>query len=410
MGNICLNICNVLLYVAQVDTTSAPAKSMIIENVNLFWDCPAPLNPGVAETPVEVNTTVIKESSLNTNSMKVPLLSGLNFRVRSGQLCVIVGRTGSGKTGLMNALIGDLPIDEGTLSVNGTVGYAAQTPWIQNATVRDNILFGSNFDPEWYDTVIEACALRSDFEILRAGDLTEIGEKGINLSGGQKQRIAIARAVYQQNDIYLLDDCLSAVDADVSHHIFSKCIQGLLKDKVVILVTHNVNLAKHADVMVALEAAGKDGIGGHMKFSGDPQSLQGQDILQVHAALVEAQRRTADEAVEKGNELSQTTSSEFGGGVGKQSSTKKTLHEQHDVSSSEQSDIDDDAQVTRKKKKKKKADKLVKKENQETGSVGIAVYLAYLKVTKHHVNLIPLCTLKAMLQAFLNSFLLCVVV
>ena len=122
----------------------------------------------------------------------------------------------------------------GQVNINGSISYVAQQAWIQNETVRNNIIFGKNFDRDLYDHVIESCALISDLKILAAGDMTEIGEKGINLSGGQKQRISLARAVYSNSDIYLLDDALSAVDAHVGKHIFDNVIgpKGMLKEKV----------------------------------------------------------------------------------------------------------------------------------------------------------------------------------
>lgn len=122
----------------------------------------------------------------------------------------------------------------GQVSVNGTISYVAQQAWIQNETVRNNILFGKEMNKELYEKVLESCALVNDLKILPAGDMTEIGERGINLSGGQKQRISLARAVYSNLDIYLLDDTLSAVDAHVGKHIFTNVIgpNGMLKDKV----------------------------------------------------------------------------------------------------------------------------------------------------------------------------------
>ena len=131
----------------------------------------------------------------------------------------------------------------------------AQTAWIQNATLRDNILFGSPFNQQRYDEVIEACALTQDLQILVAGDQTEIGEKGINLSGGQKQRVALARAVYADSDIYLFDDPLSAVDSHVGKHIFKKVVgkHGLLSNKTRVLVTHGVHWLPRVDTILVID-------------------------------------------------------------------------------------------------------------------------------------------------------------
>ena len=129
---------------------------------------------------------------------------------------------------------------DGRINVNGSVAYVPQQAWIQNATLKYNVIFGQKMSPPVYRKVVDACALRSDFDILMNGDMTEIGEKGINLSGGQKQRVSVARAVYSNRDIYLLDDPLSAVDSHVGKHIFEQVIgpQGLLKNKTRVLVTN----------------------------------------------------------------------------------------------------------------------------------------------------------------------------
>lgn len=137
----------------------------------------------------------------------------------------------------------------------GTIAYIPQQAWIQNATLRDNILFGKPFDKVLYNRVIEACALTQDFQMLPAGDQTEIGEKGINLSGGQKQRVSLARAVYHNSDIYLFDDPLSAVDSHVGKHIFDNLIgpQGVLNAKTRILVTHGISFLPKMDYIIVLQ-------------------------------------------------------------------------------------------------------------------------------------------------------------
>lgn len=133
------------------------------------------------------------------------------------------------------------PFSTPCVSTVGRIAYAAQEPWIQNCTLRENICFGYPFVQSWYDLVVDVCSLRQDIEALPAKDFTEIGEKGVNLSGGQKQRVALARAVYVQADLYLLDDCLSAVDAQVATEIFSRCICGVLKNRTVLLITHKLH-------------------------------------------------------------------------------------------------------------------------------------------------------------------------
>ena len=147
-----------------------------------------------------------------------------------------MGQVGAGKSSLLSALLGEMHRmnEKGSMSIDGRVAYVPQQAWIQNATVRSNILFGKAFDQAKYDRVVDACAMRVDFDIMAHGDRTEIGDKGINLSGGQKQRISLARALYSDADIYVLDDPLSAVDAHVGKSIFENVIgpDGLMKNKV----------------------------------------------------------------------------------------------------------------------------------------------------------------------------------
>ncbi len=145
-----------------------------------------------------------------------------------------MGKVGSGKSSILSSLLGEMNKFKGKVYLNGSVSYVPQQAWIQNATLKDNILFGREFNSKHYHEIIETCALATDLNILPAGDRTEIGEKGINLSGGQKQRISLARAVYNESDIFLLDDPLSAVDAHVGKHIFDNVVgpNGILKNKV----------------------------------------------------------------------------------------------------------------------------------------------------------------------------------
>lgn len=147
----------------------------------------------------------------------------------------IVGAVGSGKSSLLSGLLGEMHKHSGRMNTHGSMAYVSQQAWIQNATLKNNILFESELDEEKYQNVLEACALRTDLNILPAGDATEIGEKGINLSGGQKQRVSLSRAVYNDADIYMLDDPLSAVDSHVGKHIFQEVLgpRGLLKAKVI---------------------------------------------------------------------------------------------------------------------------------------------------------------------------------
>nr|XP_056705308.1 ATP-binding cassette sub-family C member 2 [Euleptes europaea] len=180
----------------------------------------------------------------------------ITLKIPHGHLVAVVGAVGSGKSSLLSAMLGEMENIKGHINIQGSVAYVPQQAWIQNATLKDNILFGSPLDEARYQQVLEACALLPDLQLLPGGDLTEIGEKGINLSGGQKQRVSLARAVYNNADIYLLDDPLSAVDSHVGRHIFDKVLgpDGLLQHKTRILVTHSLNFLAQVDDIVMLVA------------------------------------------------------------------------------------------------------------------------------------------------------------
>ncbi|XP_010799596.1 ATP-binding cassette sub-family C member 5 isoform X2 [Bos indicus] len=170
-----------------------------------------------------------------------------------GKLVGICGSVGSGKTSLISSILGQMTLLEGSIAVNGTFAYVAQQAWILNATLRDNILFGKEFDEERYNSVLNCCCLRPDLAILPHSDLTEIGERGANLSGGQRQRISLARALYSDRDIYILDDPLSALDAHVGNHIFNSAIQKHLKSKTVLFITHQLQYLADCDEVIFMK-------------------------------------------------------------------------------------------------------------------------------------------------------------
>uniref|UniRef100_A0A8C5JW82 MRP2 protein n=1 Tax=Junco hyemalis TaxID=40217 RepID=A0A8C5JW82_JUNHY len=174
--------------------------------------------------------------------------------ITPGSLVAVVGPVGSGKSSLVSAMLGEMENIKGHINIQGSLAYVPQQAWIQNATLKDNIIFGSEVDEARYQQVLKACALLPDLELLPAGDQTEIGEKGINLSGGQKQRVSLARAVYSDADIYVLDDPLSAVDAHVGKYLFEHVLgpKGLLQKKTRILVTHSISFLPQVDNIVVL--------------------------------------------------------------------------------------------------------------------------------------------------------------
>ncbi|XP_056008627.1 ATP-binding cassette sub-family C member 3-like [Ostrea edulis] len=180
------------------------------------------------------------------------LLKEVNIAIPEGGLVAVVGQVGQGKSSLLSAILGEMIKIKGKVCVKGSIAYVPQQAWIQNATIQDNILFGNKMDEKRYHEVLGACALTQDLNVLPAGDQTEIGERGINLSGGQKQRVSLARAVYSDRDVYLLDDPLSAVDSYVGSHIFDEVIgsSGLLKDKTCIMVTHGIQWLPKVDNII----------------------------------------------------------------------------------------------------------------------------------------------------------------
>uniref|UniRef100_A0A8C1G2F2 ATP-binding cassette, sub-family C (CFTR/MRP), member 6a n=1 Tax=Cyprinus carpio carpio TaxID=630221 RepID=A0A8C1G2F2_CYPCA len=200
-----------------------------------------------------IDGVVIDNGTFSWSKDSTPCLRRINVKGQRGSLVAVVGHVGSGKSSLLSAMLGEMEKKSG--HVTGSVAYVPQQAWIQNATLKDNILFGHERKDSWYQSVLEACALLPDLGILPARDATEIGEKGLNLSGGQKQRVSLARAVYRKADIYLLDDPLSAVDAHVGQHIFEKVIgpNGVLKNKTRILVTHGLSFLPQADLILVME-------------------------------------------------------------------------------------------------------------------------------------------------------------
>jgi len=169
-------------------------------------------------------------------------LKDILFRARKGELTAIVGDVGSGKSSLLAALLGQMQLVNGDSKVCGSISYTPQEAWLLNMTLRENILFGSEYEEAKYREVIKVCALNRDLSLMPDGDRTEIGERGINLSGGQRQRISLARCVYKLADVVLLDDPLSAVDQKVGKHIFNQCIKKFLNDKTVLFVTHQLQV------------------------------------------------------------------------------------------------------------------------------------------------------------------------
>ncbi|XP_057310387.1 ATP-binding cassette sub-family C member 4-like [Hydractinia symbiolongicarpus] len=212
-------------------------------------------------------------------------------------LVMIVGTVGTGKSSILMAAMNELYVKKGNIIKNGSLGYAAQQAWIFSGTLRSNVLFGQEFDKKRYEKTITACALKQDLESFAKGDLTLVGERGVSLSGGQKARISLARAVYSNADIYLLDDPLSAVDAKVGKYIFEKCIRGLLRNKVVILATHQIQYLQHATNIVCLKEDSST-----VASSVHELSEKGVNLVSILDSESQEKRQNHDAAIEAEDE------------------------------------------------------------------------------------------------------------
>ncbi|GLT55634.1 hypothetical protein SLA2020_287380 [Shorea laevis] len=242
----------------------------------------------------DLNSNVIERLPSGTSDIAIEIVDGnfswdlsstnvalkdINLKVHHGMKVAVSGIVGSGKSSFLSCILGEIPKITGTVKLCGLKAYVAQSPWIQSGSIQENILFGKGMDKQRYEMVLEACALKRDLEILPFGDQTVIGERGINLSGGQKQRIQIARALYQDADIYLFDDPFSAVDAHTGSHLFKEVLLGILKSKTVIYVTHQVEFLSAADLILVM----KDGrITQAGKY--DEILCQGTDLMELVGA------------------------------------------------------------------------------------------------------------------------------
>ncbi|KAL2892659.1 ABC transporter C family member 9 [Bienertia sinuspersici] len=290
--------------------------------------------------------------------------------VKRGMRVAICGTVGSGKSSLLSGIIGEIPKISGTVKISGSKAYVSQSPWILTGNIRENILFGKPYDAAKYDRTVEACALLKDFELFSHGDLTEIGERGINMSGGQKQRIQIARAVYQDADIYLLDDPFSAVDAHTGSQLFQECLMGVLRDKTIFYVTHQVEFLPAADLILVM----KDG---KISEAGSFQELLKQNI--GFEVLVGAHSQALESVLK------------VEGTSGRASQSAISLP-QNGNSSAEQIQTKDEGEDKLSPEMKAKEGRLIQDEEREKGSIGKEVYWAYLTIVKGGI-LVPVIIL-----------------
>ncbi|XP_070557456.1 ATP-binding cassette sub-family C member 9-like [Ptychodera flava] len=289
---------------------------------------------------------------------------------------MIVGLVGSGKSSLLSAMLGEMITTSGTVLFDrgkSKVSYGAQKAWIQNATFRENIVFGEPYDHERYHTVIKACALQPDLDILPAGDMTEIGEKGINLSGGQKQRISIARAFYNRSDIVILDDPLAALDVHVGSHVLYEGIINLLlqENRTVLLVTHQLQYLNYANKVIAMEN-GKILRQGNLKDIKKHEPALYAEWMKTITLISESDRESASDqdTIEERRKLVESIS--------------KSTEKEHKVTDGEEG-------------------KFIEKEERERGSVSWRVYWAYVKAMHVPMAVLTLFLLVAQATALMGT-------
>jgi ABC-type multidrug transport system fused ATPase/permease subunit len=282
--------------------------SLLVKDANNINNCSDTEKKDEEKKDVE---KVEEKKSSEDNKLK-KILKNVNFEVKKGELIAIVGEVGAGKSSLLQAILNNMIVidedeDENNnndikishidnnnknskkpkIIVNGEISYVSQISWIENDTLKNNVLFNQPYESEKYDKIIEISELKPDLEMLVGGDLTEIGEKGINLSGGQKARVSIARALYTEKDIYIFDDPISALDAYVGEKIMKKCILDYLKNKTRILVTHALQYLKFVDRIVILK-------GGRITWDGTYHELIEQEFYS-EMSLKLASHKNAEE-------------------------------------------------------------------------------------------------------------------
>ncbi|CAK9166895.1 unnamed protein product [Ilex paraguariensis] len=308
-------------------------------------------------------------------------LKDINLRVSRGMRVAVCGTVGSGKSSLISSILGEMPKISGAIMLSGTKAYVAQSPWIQSGKIEENILFGKEMDREQYEKVLEACSLKKDLEILSFGDQTVIGERGINLSGGQKQRIQIARALYQDADIYLFDDPFSAVDAHTGSHLFKECLLGLLGTKTVVYVTHQVEFLPAADLILVMK-------NGRISQAGKYEDIlnSGSDFMELVGAHKEA--LLVLDSVETRSGSGKSNISEEVDGIGE---AKKVLKDEKTAVG--QNGKADDVGGPK--------GQLVQEEEREKGKVGFSVYWKYI-TTAYGGALVPFILLAQVLFQLLQ--------
>ncbi|KAG7167512.1 Multidrug resistance-associated protein 1-like 3, partial [Homarus americanus] len=336
----------------------------------------------------------LNADELDPNNVSRDNTENINLDVKESSLVAVVGTVGAGKSSLCSAILGEMEKQSGRVNIKGSIAYVSQQAWIQNSTLENNILFNYKKDDDRYNSCIRACALVSDLEMLPGGDQTEIGEKGINLSGGQKQRVSLARAVYADTDVYLLDDPLSAVDSHVGKHIFEQVIgpEGLLKGKTRILVTHGITYLPQVDKIVVLKNGVVTEEGSYTELLN--KKGQFQEFLLEYIS----QKAEEDDLLEDLEDIKLQLESKIGReALQRQISRKREESESESCDPSKNNEIIKRGSVKRTKTqsesekakpaisqppqppKNESGQKLIETEKAQTGTVGVKVYGYYIR-------------------------------
>ncbi|XP_069753242.1 ATP-binding cassette sub-family C member 5 isoform X3 [Narcine bancroftii] len=255
-----------------------------------------------------------------TNPRLQRTLHNINLSIEKGKLVGICGSVGSGKTSLISAVLGQMTLMEGSIAVDGNFAYVAQQAWMQSTTIRENILFNKTYNEERYNNVLAACCLRQDLAVLSSGDMTQVGEHGANLSGGQRQRISLARALYSERSIYILDDPLSALDAHVGNHIFNNAIKKQLNLKTVLFITHQLQYLVNCDEVLLMKDGSITERGSHeelMVLNGDYAAMFNNLQLGDNPHIEVKNKKNVNSSLKKTQDKGQT------GSVKKERNAKK---------------------------------------------------------------------------------------
>ncbi|XP_042003812.1 ABC transporter C family member 5-like [Salvia splendens] len=315
-----------------------------------------------------------------------PTLSNIHVKVEKGMRVAVCGVVGSGKSSFLSCILGEIPKISGEVRICGSAAYVSQSAWIQSGNIEENILFGSPMDKAKYKSVIQACSLKKDLELFSHGDQTIIGDRGINLSGGQKQRVQLARALYQDADIYLLDDPFSAVDAHTGSELFKEYILTALATKTVIFVTHQVEFLPAADLILVMREGQiiQAGIYDELLQAGTDFST----LVEAHHEAIEAMDfcNLVSEESDENDHLKSLLTVE-NSNLASNSITGLAKEVQEGVSSSEKKAIKEKKKAKRSRKKQ-----LVQDEERERGRVSMKVYLSYMTAAYKGL-LIPLIIL-----------------